>query len=64
MSLHWIDSEDTVSLRSKYQHSLEECGGTISGERGVGKLKRNLLKLMYGEKGFQEMFQVKKILDP
>ncbi len=41
-----------------------EHGGTISGEHGVGKLKRNLLKVMYGEKCVEEMFQVKKTLDP
>jgi len=40
-----------------------EHGGTVSGEHGVGKLKRSLLKLMYGEKGVEEMLQVKKTLD-
>jgi len=52
------------SLAEEFARYAVEHGGTVSGEHGVGKLKRNLLKVMYGEKGVEEMFQVKKILDP
>jgi len=51
-------------LAEEFARWAVEHGGTVSGEHGVGKLKRNLLKLMYSEKGVQEMFQVKKTLDP
>jgi len=39
-------------------------GGTISAEHGIGKTKKEFLKLLYGEKGIQEMIRVKKALDP
>jgi len=39
-------------------------GGTVSGEHGIGKLKRAFLLEMYGENGVQEMRKVKKIFDP
>ena len=39
-------------------------GGTVSAEHGIGKTKREFLKLLYGEKGIKEMFEVKKALDP
>ena len=51
-------------LAEEFARWAVEHGGTVSGEHGVGKLKRNLLKLMYGERGVKGMFQVKKALDP
>jgi len=50
-------------LAEEFARYTVEHGGTVSGEHGVGKLKRNLLKVMYGERGVEEMFQVKKALD-
>lgn len=41
-----------------------EHGGTVSAEHGIGKLKKEYLKLMYGEKGINEMKKVKRYLDP
>jgi len=38
--------------------------GTVSAEHGIGKTKREFLKLLYGEKGIKEMLEVKKALDP
>jgi D-lactate dehydrogenase (cytochrome) len=39
-------------------------GGTIAAEHGIGKLKKNLLRLMIGQKGIDEMRRIKQILDP
>ncbi|MBN1698479.1 MAG: FAD-binding oxidoreductase [Spirochaetales bacterium] len=39
-------------------------GGTIAAEHGTGKLKRDLLLLMYGVKGIDEMKEVKRAFDP
>ena len=41
-----------------------ELGGTVSAEHGIGKIKRDYLKEMYGEKGINEMLRVKKTFDP
>ncbi len=39
-------------------------GGTVSAEHGIGKLKKDLLALMYPEKDLQEMKALKLALDP
>lgn len=39
-------------------------GGTISAEHGIGKIKTEYLKIMYGEKAIEEMKAVKKVFDP
>jgi len=41
-----------------------ELKGTVSAEHGIGKIKRNYLIEMYGEKGISEMAGVKSFLDP
>ncbi len=37
--------------------------GTVSAEHGIGKLKHQFLKEMYGEDGLKEMVRIKKIFD-
>ena len=41
-----------------------EVGGTLSAEHGVGKLKREYLKLMYTEENLREMAALKRAFDP
>jgi D-lactate dehydrogenase (cytochrome) len=39
-------------------------GGSVSGEHGIGKLKRDLLELMYPPKVIEGMQKIKEALDP
>ena len=39
-------------------------GGSVSAEHGIGKLKKELLRLMYGEEGISQMKRLKRIFDP
>lgn len=39
-------------------------GGTVAAEHGIGKIKHKWLKIMYGEKGLNDMVRIKKIFDP
>lgn len=39
-------------------------GGTVSAEHGIGKLKRNYLEVMYGERFLNEMAELKRAFDP
>src|SRR3989339_128603 len=39
-------------------------GGTCSAEHGIGKIKHDYLKIMYGDKGIDEMRRIKKGFDP
>ncbi len=40
-----------------------ELGGTVSGEHGIGKIKKQFLKMMYGQYGIEEIVRVKKAID-
>ena len=39
-------------------------GGTISAEHGVGKLKKELLEVMFSSNQIQQMRRVKRYFDP
>ena len=41
-----------------------EVGGTISAEHGIGKLKREYLRELYGEDHLREMAALKRAFDP
>jgi D-lactate dehydrogenase (cytochrome) len=41
-----------------------EVGGTISAEHGIGKLKRDYLRLLYSDEHLREMAALKRALDP
>jgi D-lactate dehydrogenase (cytochrome) len=41
-----------------------EVGGTISAEHGIGKLKREYLRELYGDKHLREMAELKQAFDP
>lgn len=41
-----------------------EVGGTISAEHGIGKLKREYLRELYGEEHLREMAAMKRAFDP
>ncbi len=69
LHLNMLPRDDSEYLRGKEIY-LELCrravnaGGTVSAEHGIGKLKKEYLKLMYGEEGISEMRKVKQYLDP
>jgi D-lactate dehydrogenase (cytochrome) len=61
------DREDFNSgkaLITEWAKRVAEMGGTISAEHGVGKLKRDALRIMYGERHMREMYALKRTLDP
>lgn len=51
-------------LFTRWAQAVTEMGGAVSAEHGVGKLKRDFLATMYGEKHVREMARVKRQLDP
>ncbi len=56
--------EKAGKLRLEFVKKSISLGGTVSAEHGIGKTKREFLKLLYGEKGVREMLEVKKTFDP
>ncbi|HKO61958.1 MAG TPA: FAD-binding oxidoreductase [Pyrinomonadaceae bacterium] len=61
------DDSEAAIARDIYLHFVKraiELGGTLSAEHGIGKLKRDYLKLLYTEDNLREMAALKRAFDP
>jgi D-lactate dehydrogenase (cytochrome) len=61
------DEDEGARARELYVQFLKyaaSVGGTLSAEHGVGKLKRDYLRLFYNDDQLREMAALKKTLDP
>jgi len=61
------DDSEGARARDLYVQFLEyaaSVGGTLSAEHGVGKLKRDYLRLFYTDSQLREMAALKKAFDP
>jgi D-lactate dehydrogenase (cytochrome) len=61
------DDAEQAAARETYGRFVERAvslGGTISAEHGVGKIKRDYLRALYGERHLREMAQLKRAFDP
>ena len=58
------DDEFVLKIILKFIRRAVEIGGTISAEHGIGKLKREYLKELYGEAHLREMANLKLAFDP
>ena len=61
------DSSEAAAAREIYARFVRRAvalGGTISAEHGVGKLKRDYLRELYGEEHLRQMAALKRAFDP
>jgi D-lactate dehydrogenase (cytochrome) len=61
------DDVEQLAARDIYARFVERAvslGGTVSAEHGVGKIKREYLRALYGERALQEMAALKRAFDP
>jgi D-lactate dehydrogenase (cytochrome) len=61
------DDDEAVKAREIYLQFLKRAaavGGTLSAEHGIGKLKRDYLRLFYSEENLREMAALKRAFDP
>lgn len=58
------EAERARSLYAQFVRRAVADGGTISAEHGIGKLKRDYLRVLYGEEHLREMAALKRALDP
>lgn len=61
------DDAQAAQARELYKQFIERavaCGGTISAEHGVGKIKRDYLRALYGEARLRQMAALKRAFDP
>ena len=52
------------ALLARWAAAGAACGGSVSAEHGIGKLKRPLLALQYPQAVLAEMFELKRLFDP
>ncbi len=60
------NEEELKKARAVYLEFVRkavEFGGTVSGEHGIGKIKKQFLEIMYGKSGIEEMARVKRAID-
>jgi D-lactate dehydrogenase (cytochrome) len=61
------DDDEAAKAREIYRTFIRravDCGGTISAEHGIGKLKREYLRELYGDAHLREMAALKRAFDP
>ncbi|MDQ4120361.1 MAG: FAD-binding oxidoreductase [Acidobacteriota bacterium] len=61
------NAEEAVRAKHIYGRFVARTciiGGTISAEHGIGKLKRQYLEVMFGERYLNEMAAIKRAFDP
>ncbi len=56
--------EAAVKFYDSVMDKALELGGTVSGEHGIGKLKKKYLLKMFGKEGIVGMKNIKRVLDP
>ncbi|MHA1396489.1 MAG: FAD-binding oxidoreductase [Candidatus Heimdallarchaeaceae archaeon] len=56
--------EQGQQLYKKFAKKAVEFGGSVSAEHGIGKIKHEYLKIMFGEEAINQMREVKCKLDP
>lgn len=59
-----VEHEKGKGIYMELARLVVEWGGSVSGEHGIGKLKKELLRLMVGDSAVEEMRSVKKVFDP
>jgi D-lactate dehydrogenase (cytochrome) len=61
------NDEEAARAREIYRTFIRravEVGGTISAEHGIGKLKPEYLRVLYGDEHLREMAELKRAFDP
>lgn len=61
------DDREASQAREIYRQFIERAirvGGTISAEHGVGKIKRDYLRALYGDEHLRQMAALKRAFDP
>jgi D-lactate dehydrogenase (cytochrome) len=58
------EAEKAWAIYRTFIRRAVDLGGTISAEHGIGKLKREYLRELYGDDHLREMAALKRAFDP
>lgn len=59
-----LDYQKGKELYLSWAQKITEMGGAVSAEHGIGKSKKAMLEIMYGQEQIKEMRRLKRIFDP
>jgi D-lactate dehydrogenase (cytochrome) len=59
-----LEAKEARSIYLAFVRQAVALGGTISAEHGIGKLKRDYLRELYGEEHLRAMARLKQAFDP
>jgi len=59
-----VEAATARKLYGRFINRAVKAGGTISAEHGIGKLKRDYLRELYGDEHLREMAALKRAFDP
>ena len=60
----YAEYESGMALYREWARAAVQMGGTVAAEHGIGKLKRELLRDMYGDAEIGRMAELKRLFDP
>ncbi|MBN2058431.1 MAG: FAD-binding oxidoreductase [Candidatus Saganbacteria bacterium] len=58
------ETRTAKEITMKFVKKAVSLGGTVSAEHGIGKIKHDYLRELYGQTGINEMLRLKKAFDP
>ncbi|MCP4651817.1 MAG: FAD-binding oxidoreductase [Candidatus Omnitrophica bacterium] len=69
LHFNFLPKTDQQSAKAKellklFCQKAVALGGTVSAEHGIGKIKRDYLKIMYSDDEIKQMIKLKKYFDP
>lgn len=56
--------DEGMAVFESWARQVREWGGTITAEHGIGKLKKNLARIMYGEENLAKLQAFRRSMDP
>jgi D-lactate dehydrogenase (cytochrome) len=59
-----VERETAQGVYKLFTERAIGLGGTVSAEHGIGKIKRESLRMLYGEEGVRQMRELKRAFDP
>ena len=58
------EAQSAREIYAQFVRRAVQVGGTISAEHGIGKLKRDYLRVLYNEESLRQMAALKRAFDP
>lgn len=61
---NYAELEEAKALYMMFARKAVALGGTVSAEHGIGKLKKEYLRVLFPEQAIGDMMRIKRALDP